>query len=37
MEVTNARFQSGWSALVTVLGQTRMNAIATALNVTVAV
>lgn len=32
MLVTNARFLSGWNALVTVLGQPRMNAIATALN-----
>jgi hypothetical protein len=31
MLITNARFLSGWNALVTVLGQTRMNAIATAL------
>lgn len=31
MIVTNARFVAGWSALVTVLGQTRMNVIATAL------
>ena len=35
MVVTNARFQSGWSALVQVLGQPRMTAIATALNITV--
>jgi hypothetical protein len=31
MLITNARFLSGWNALVTVLGQTRMNAIATSL------
>jgi hypothetical protein len=31
MIVTNARFLTGWSALVTVLGPTRMNTIATAL------
>lgn len=36
MIVTNARFLAGWSALVQVLGQPRMTAIATALNVTVA-
>jgi hypothetical protein len=35
MIVTNARFLAGWSALVTVLGQARMTAIASALNVTV--
>lgn len=34
MVVTNARFTSGWSALVSVLGQARMNAIATALGAT---
>jgi hypothetical protein len=31
MLITNARFLSGWNALVTVLGQARMNAIATSL------
>lgn len=35
MIVTNARFLAGWSALVQVLGQPRMTAIATALNVTI--
>jgi len=35
MIVTNARFQAGWSALVTVLGAPRMSAIATALGVTI--
>ena len=35
MLVTNARFLAGWSALIQVLGQTRMNAIATALGVSV--
>lgn len=35
MQVTNARFKSGWSALVSVLGQPRMDAIASALGVTV--
>lgn len=34
MLVSNARFKTGWSALVTVLGQPRMTAIATALNIT---
>ena len=34
MVVTNARFQQGWSALVTVLTQSRMNEIATALGAT---
>jgi hypothetical protein len=33
MTVTNARFLRGWNALVSVLGQPRMNAIATALGV----
>ena len=33
MVVTNPRVLAGWSALVTVLGQDRMNAIATALAV----
>jgi hypothetical protein len=33
--VTNARFQAGWSALITVLGAARMTAIATALGVTI--
>jgi hypothetical protein len=33
MIVTNARFLAGWSALVTVLGQTRMSAISSALGV----
>ncbi len=36
MVVTNARFLAGWSALITVLGASRMTAIATALGVTVA-
>lgn len=35
MGVTNARFLAGWSALVTVLGQPRMTAIAAALNITI--
>lgn len=35
MFVTNARFLAGWSALVQVLGQPRMDAIATELKVTV--
>lgn len=35
MMVTNARFLAGWAALVQVLGQPRMTAIATALNVTI--
>lgn len=35
MEVGNARFQAGWSALVAVLGVARMTAIATALGVTI--
>lgn len=35
MEVGNARFQAGWNALVQVLGQSRMDAIATALGVTI--
>ena len=35
MIVTNARFLSGWSALVSVLGQPRMTAISTALGVTI--
>lgn len=35
MIVTNERFLQGWAALVQVLGQSRMTAIATALNVTV--
>jgi hypothetical protein len=35
MIVNNARFLSGWGALVQVLGQSRMDAIATALGVTV--
>jgi hypothetical protein len=35
MIVTNARFQAGWSALITVLGAPRMAAIATALGVTI--
>jgi hypothetical protein len=35
MIVTNARFQAGWSALITVLGAPRMVAIATALGVTI--
>jgi hypothetical protein len=33
MVVTNARFVAGWSALVSVLGQPRMNQIAAALGV----
>jgi hypothetical protein len=36
MIVTNARFLAGWNALVQVLGQARMDAIAAALGVTVA-
>ena len=36
MIVTNARFMAGWVALVQVLGQPRMTAIATALGITVA-
>jgi hypothetical protein len=35
MIVTNARFQAGWSALITVLGAPRMTGIATALSVTI--
>jgi hypothetical protein len=35
MQVTNDRFLTGWSALVQVLGQPRMDAIAVALGVTV--
>jgi hypothetical protein len=35
MIVTNARFLAGWDALITVLGATRMTAIATALGITV--
>ena len=35
MILTKARFKAGWSALVTVLGATRMAAIATALGVTI--
>jgi hypothetical protein len=35
MIVTNARFLAGWAALVTVLGQPRMTAIAAALGVTI--
>lgn len=35
MIVTNARFLAGWNALVQVLGQPRMTAIATALGVTI--
>lgn len=35
MLTTNARFKSGWSALVSVLGQERMSAIAAALGVTI--
>lgn len=35
MPVTNPRFKLGWSTLVQVLGQPRMDAIATALGVTV--
>jgi hypothetical protein len=34
MVVTNARFLAGWNALVQVLGQARMGAIAAALNIT---
>jgi hypothetical protein len=36
MLVTNARFLTGWRALIEVLGQPRMDAIASALNVSVA-
>jgi hypothetical protein len=36
MEVSNARFLAGWSALVTVLGADRMAAIAAALGIKVA-
>lgn len=36
MVVTNARFLAGWNALIQVLGQARMTAIATALNVNIA-
>jgi hypothetical protein len=36
MVIANARFQAGWAALVQVLGQPRMTAIATALGVTIA-
>jgi hypothetical protein len=36
MIVTNDRFLQGWSALVTVLGSTRMAAIAAALGITIA-
>jgi hypothetical protein len=36
MMTTNARFLAGWSALVIVLGDPRMAAIATALGITVA-
>lgn len=35
MLVTNARFLAGWNALVQVLGQPRMDAIATALGVVI--
>jgi hypothetical protein len=35
MVVANARFQQGWTALVSVLGQSRMTEIATALGVTI--
>ena len=35
MIVTNARFLAGWAALVQVLGQPRMTAIAAALNVVI--
>jgi hypothetical protein len=35
MNIANARFKAGWSALVAVLGQPRMTAIATALGVTI--
>jgi hypothetical protein len=35
MLVTNTRFLAGWAALVQVLGQPRMTAIATALGVTI--
>lgn len=35
MHPSNARFRAGWSALVGVLGQARMDAIAAALGVTV--
>ena len=33
MDVTSTRFLSGWSSLVAILGQPRMNEIAAALNV----
>ena len=36
MDTANARFLAGWDALVQVLGQPRMDAIAVALNITVA-
>lgn len=36
MVIANARFQAGWAALVQVLGQPRMAAIAAALGVTIA-
>jgi hypothetical protein len=35
MMVSNARFMAGWNALVAILGQPRMTAIATALGVTI--
>lgn len=35
MLIENVRFKSGWAALIQVLGQDRMNTIATALGVTV--
>ena|ERR1700730_17548992 len=35
MIITKPRFKAGWSALITVLGATRMAAIATALGVTI--
>lgn len=35
MFVSSARFQAGWTALVQVLGVTRMNAIAIALKITI--
>jgi len=35
MMVSNARFQAGWAALVSVLGAPRMSAIATALSITI--
>jgi hypothetical protein len=34
MEVQNARFQQGWQALASVLGQARMSEIASALSIT---